>query len=137
LARAGAGDLWLAVAAVVLSNLCYSIGESLTAAFLPELARPEALGKVSGWGWSLGLLWRHADPGAEPGLCAVGAREGLPATHFVPVSMLITAVVYALASLATFALLRERAVPAVSTNGAPLPGRLGAPAPHLARGAPL
>jgi MFS transporter, UMF1 family len=38
LAQAGKGDLWLAVLAVVLSNLFYAWGESLTAAFLPELA---------------------------------------------------------------------------------------------------
>ncbi|MFM7705116.1 MAG: MFS transporter, partial [Rubrivivax sp.] len=37
--------------------------------------------------------------------------QGLPATHFVPVTMLITAVVYVLASLVTFVLLKERAVP--------------------------
>lgn len=122
LARAGAGDLWLAVAAVVLSNLCYSIGESLTAAFLPELARPEALGKVSGWGWSWGYFGGMLTLGLSLGYVLWAQAQGLPATHFVPVSMLITAVVYALASLATFALLHERAVPAASTDGAPLPG---------------
>jgi UMF1 family MFS transporter len=44
LSLAGPGDLWLAVVAVVLSNLFYAIGESLIAAFLPELrgAKPWA-----------------------------------------------------------------------------------------------
>jgi MFS transporter, UMF1 family len=37
--RRGPGDLWLAVVAIVLSNLFYAYGESLIAAFLPELAR--------------------------------------------------------------------------------------------------
>ena len=37
--------------------------------------------------------------------------QGIPATQFVPVTMLITAGVYALSSLFTFALLKERAVP--------------------------
>jgi UMF1 family MFS transporter len=122
LARAGAGDLWLAVVAVVLSNLCYAIGESLTAAFLPELARPEALGKVSGWGWSWGYFGGMLTLGLSLGYVLWAQGQGLPATHFVPVSMLITAVIYALASVATFALLRERAVPASSKNGAALPG---------------
>ena len=56
LALAGHGDLAVAVAvaAIVLSNFFYSVGESLTAVFLPELARLEALGRVSGWGWSFG-----------------------------------------------------------------------------------
>src|SRR3990167_5926247 len=39
LSGVGRGDLWLAVVAMVVSNVCYSYGESLTAAFLPELAR--------------------------------------------------------------------------------------------------
>jgi len=39
------------------------------------------------------------------------AWTGALASQFVPVTMLITAGVYALASIATFALLRERAVP--------------------------
>ena len=56
LAWAGRGDVAWAVAAVVLSNTFYSFGESLTAAFLPELAQRDALGRVSGWGWSFGYL---------------------------------------------------------------------------------
>jgi len=48
LAAVGRGDLWLAVAAIVVSNLFYAYGESLTAAFLPELAQREAMGRVSG-----------------------------------------------------------------------------------------
>ena len=43
--------------------------------------------------------------------------QGLPATHFVPVTMLITSAVYALASVATFVLLKERAVPQLVTVG--------------------
>ena len=42
--------------AIVLSNIFYSYGESLNAAFLPELARRDALGRVSGWGWSFGYF---------------------------------------------------------------------------------
>ncbi len=56
LALVGPGDLWLAVAFVLLSNLFFSWGDALIAAFLPELARPASLGKVSGWGWSFGYL---------------------------------------------------------------------------------
>ena len=36
---------------IALSNYCYCIGESIIGAFLPEIAKPEALGRVSGWGW--------------------------------------------------------------------------------------
>lgn len=116
LAWVGAGDLWLAVVAVMLSNLCFAYGESLTAAFLPELARPEALGKVSGWGWSWGYFGGMLTLGLSLAYVLWAQGQGLPATHFVPVSMLITAVVYAMASVATFVLLRERATPVVQAS---------------------
>ncbi len=56
LAFAGPGDVAWAVAFIVVSNVAYSLGENLNAAFLTELARPAALGRVSGWGWSLGYF---------------------------------------------------------------------------------
>ncbi len=120
LAGVGRGDLWLAVAAIVVSNFCYAVGEQVTAAFLPELARREALGRVSGWGWSLGYFGGMLTLGLSLGYVLWAQGQGLPATHFVPVSMLITAAVYALASLATFALLREhaRAQPDARLRGA-------------------
>jgi MFS transporter, UMF1 family len=114
LALAGEGDLWLAVLAVVLSNLFYAWGESLTAAFLPELAERDAIGRVSGWGWSFGYFGGMLTLGLSLGYVIWAQGQGLPATHFVPVTMLITAAVYAAASLLTFLLLKERAVPQVS-----------------------
>jgi UMF1 family MFS transporter len=117
LALTGRGDVALAVAAIVLSNLFYSIGESLTAAFLPELARREALGKVSGWGWSFGYFGGMLSLGLSLGYVTWAQGQGQPATQFVPVTMLITAAVYGVASLATFALLRERALPQRAADG--------------------
>ena len=76
LAVVGPGDLALAVAAIVLSNIFYSYGESLIAAFLPELARREAMGRVSGWGWSFGYFGGMLTLGPEPGLRDVGAGAG-------------------------------------------------------------
>jgi UMF1 family MFS transporter len=111
LALAGPGDLWLAIAAIVLSNIFYSYGESLNSAFLPELARREALGRVSGWGWSFGYCGGMLTLGLSLGYVLWAQAQGIPAAQFVPVTMLITAGVYALASFVTFALLRERAVP--------------------------
>ena len=111
LAWAGPGDLWWAVAAVVFSNLFYAIGESLIAAFLPELARPAALGTVSGWGWSFGYFGGMLSLGACLAWVLSAQAQGQSAQQFVPVTMLITAAIYAVAALPTFALLRERAVP--------------------------
>ena len=56
LALAGPGSVALAFVLIVVSNTFFSYGESLTAAFLPELAKPEGMGKVSGWGWSFGYF---------------------------------------------------------------------------------
>ena len=119
LALAGRGDVWLAAAAIVLSNVFYSYGESLIAAFLPELARRESLGTVSGWGWSFGYFGGMLTLGLSLAYVLSAQAHGVPATQFVPVTMIITAGIYGLASFATFALLRERAVPqaAAATNG--------------------
>ncbi len=56
LSLVGPGDLALAFALIVLSNVFFGTGENIAAAFLPELARGEAMGKVSAWGWSLGYI---------------------------------------------------------------------------------
>ena len=113
LAFAGPGDLWLAMAAIVVSNVFYSYGESLTAAFLPELARREALGRVSGWGWSFGYFGGMLTLGLSLGYVLWAQGQGIPAQRFVPVTMLITAGIYGVSSLLTFALLKERAQPQV------------------------
>ncbi|MBX3605181.1 MAG: MFS transporter, partial [Piscinibacter sp.] len=111
LALVGRGDLWLTVAAMVVSNVAYAYGETLIAAFLPELARPDAMGRVSGWGWSFGYFGGMLALGLCLGYVLWAQGRGMPATQFVPVTMLITAAVYGVAALATFSLLRERAVP--------------------------
>ncbi len=111
LALAGRGDLWLAVAAIVLSNFFYSVGESITAAFLPELAKREAMGKVSGWGWSFGYFGGMLSLGLCLAYVLSAQKQGQTASDFVPVTMLITAVVYGAAACVTFALLKERARP--------------------------
>ena len=111
LAWAGPGDVAWAVVAVVLSNICYAYGEFLIAAFLPELARGGSMGRVSGWGWSFGYCGGMLTLGLSLAYVLIGKANGIPATQTVPVSMLITASVYALASTVTFVLLRERAVP--------------------------
>jgi len=111
LALARPGSVALAVALIIVSNTFYSYGESLTAAFLPELAKPAALGKVSGWGWSFGYFGGMLALGVCLGYVIWAQGQGIPAERFVPVTMLITAALYGLASLGTFSLLRERAQP--------------------------
>jgi UMF1 family MFS transporter len=109
LAVVGPGDVALAMLLIVISNSFFSFGESLAAAFLPELAKKDGLGTVSGWGWSLGYCGGMLTLGLCLGWVLHSQARGESAAQFVPVTMLITAALYGLASLPTFALLRERA----------------------------
>ena len=70
------------------------------------------MGRVSGWGWSFGYFGGMLSLGLCLAYVLSAQARGVPATQFVPVTMWITAAVCGIASLATFALLRERAVPA-------------------------
>jgi UMF1 family MFS transporter len=106
---AGPGAVALSLVLLILSNYFFGAGENLIAAFLPELADARSMGRVSGWGWSLGFVG---------GLLALGiclfyitSNSEKPASETVPVTMLITAAFFALAALPTFLFLRERAVP--------------------------
>jgi UMF1 family MFS transporter len=103
--------LWYSVACVIAANFFFGSGENLIAAFLPELAQPRTLGRVSGWGWSLGYLGGLLTLGLCLAYITWAEARGHGAAEFVPVTMLITAGIFALASLPTFLLLKERAVP--------------------------
>ena len=111
LALAGPGNVALAVLLIIVSNTFFSYGESLTAAFLPELARVDSLGKVSGWGWGFGYFGGMLALGICLGYVIWAQGQGIGADQFVPVTMLVTAVIYGAASLVTFSLLQERAQP--------------------------
>jgi UMF1 family MFS transporter len=122
LAGAGPGTVAWAVFFIVVSNVAYAIGENLGAAFLPELARPEALGKVSGWGWSLGYFGGILALGISLAWVMSAGKRGSTTSEAVAGTMLITAAIYAIAAVPTFLLLRERARP----TGLALPGAVEA-----------
>ncbi|AHV92408.1 major Facilitator Superfamily protein [Bordetella holmesii 70147] len=119
LTRVGPGDVWLALVAVAISNYCYCIGESVVAAFLPELARPAALGRVSGWGWSFGYCGGMLTLGLCLAVVTRGEAIGQSAENYVPWVIAVTCLVFALAALPSFFLLRERARPHAVTLAAP------------------
>jgi UMF1 family MFS transporter len=80
----------------------------LIAAFLPEIAPQADMGRISGYGWALGYLGGLI----VLGMCLVyvswAQAHGQGATHYVPVTMLITAGMFALAAMPTFLWLPER-----------------------------
>ncbi len=108
---AGPGTLTLAVLLVIVSNWCFSTGQNLIAAFLPELAESRAMGRVSGWGWSLGYLGGLLALGLCLAYITFAQARGATAEQFVPATMLITAAMFAVAVIPTFIWLRERARP--------------------------
>jgi UMF1 family MFS transporter len=117
LAFSGPGSLWLTIPLIILSNFFYGSGENLIAAFLPELAQSKSLGKVSGWGWSFGYVGGLVSLGACLAYVTWAQQQGQNAGDFVPVTMLITAVLFAVSSLPTFLFLKERAVPQPHLQG--------------------
>jgi UMF1 family MFS transporter len=107
----GPGQVALAVVCIIISNTFYSYGESLTAAFLPELAKPEAMGRISSWGWAWGYLGGMLTLGICLTYVLWAQGQGQTAGQFVPVTMWVTAVIYALAASVTFVLMKEHAKP--------------------------
>ncbi len=112
---AGTAALWwvvpgavvLGLALFALSNVAYSFGENLAAAFLPEIATPETMGRVSGFGWGLGYFGGLGSlflvlPLVKPGF----TLENLGNLRLAWVA---TALFFVLGALPTFLFLRERA----------------------------
>ncbi len=111
LSMVGPGQVAWGLLILVISNTFFSYGESLTASFLPELAKPHAMGRVSGWGWALGYIGGMLTLGVCLAYVLAAQARGESGSQFVPVTMLITAMIYGLAACVTFALMREHAKP--------------------------
>ena len=116
---ASPGAVALALALVIISNYFFGTGENVIAAFLPELAASEAMGRVSGWGWSFGYLGGMTALGLCLAYVTAAQKSGQDAAQFVPVCMLITAAFFALAATPTFLFLKERALPAQGPSLSP------------------
>ncbi len=108
LSASGPGSYVLSVSMIVLSLVGFNVGESLNSAFLPELAQPEAIGKISGWGWSLGYVGGLVTLGLCLAAVLGGQSLGYDAEVLVGVSCIITAVVFFVVALPVFVWLKER-----------------------------
>ena len=111
LALVGPGDVYLGMIFVVASAIMFATGENLIAAFLPELAPEESRGRLSGYGWGLGYFGGLLTLGLCLAYITWAKQQGLTETHFVPVSLLITASIFAITATPTFIFLKERAIP--------------------------
>lgn len=117
LAVPGEDQLLLAVFLLVLATVAFAMGENLIAAFLPEIAHPDSMGRVSGYGWALGYFGGLLVLAACLAYIQWAEKQGYGATHYVPVTLLITAAIFAITACPTFIWLRERAVPRVTQAG--------------------
>ena len=113
LALVGPGDIWLGMVLVTLSAIMFASGENLIAAFLPELVPEKNMGRMSGYGWSLGYFGGLLTLAICLAYITWAKQQGMSETHFVPVTLLFTAGIFALTAAPTFLWLRERAIPSV------------------------
>ena len=109
LALVGSNAVVPAMLLLVLATIAFSLGENLIAAFLPEIAHRDGMGRVSGYGWSLGYFGGLLTLSACLMYINWATEQGLEATDYVPVALLITAAIFAITACPTFLWLRERA----------------------------
>jgi len=113
LALVGPGDIGLGMVLITISAIMFASGENLIAAFLPEIVPEQSMGRMSGYGWSLGYFGGLLTLGICLAYITWARQNGWSETQFVPVTLLITASIFALAATPTFLWLHERALPAV------------------------
>ncbi|MBK1734334.1 MFS transporter [Halorhodospira abdelmalekii] len=108
------GYIVLGFVLIVISNYAYSMGEAFIAGFLPDIAGPSEMGRVSGLGWSLGYIG---------GLCATlftvlilgeVSEENFDRIRWVGP---FAAVFFLLCAIPTFLWLRERGRPRPLPSG--------------------
>lgn len=104
------GDVLPAMLLFIVSSFAFGSTEYLIAAFLPELAPREKMGKISALGWTLGYVG---------GLCVLALchvyvswaqKQGQQAFQYVPMILLGVSAVFAISAAPTFIWLRERSL---------------------------
>ena len=105
--------LWAAVL-LVISNFCYATHQDMAAAFLPEIAKPESYGRVSGYGWAWGYLGGLAALAGALAWVGHAQSRSMSAQEIVGGTMLFTAGLFCLVALPALWVLKERASPAES-----------------------
>ena len=101
------GQIPLAMALFIVSNIAFSFGENFAGAFLPEISTPYTIGRISGFGWGLGYFGGLA----SLALAFPLARRGIALENFEHLRMIwpVTALFFLVAGLPTFLVLQERA----------------------------
>lgn len=113
----GPGQVALAMICLTVAGAAFGTGEDFIAAFLPEIAPKEKMGRISAMGWGAGYVGGLLSLAVALGYVSWAQSQGQPNTQFVPVVMLGCGLMFAIMSLPTFLILRERAVPDQHVKG--------------------
>ncbi|HWQ46508.1 MAG TPA: MFS transporter [Longilinea sp.] len=104
----GPGDVFTGFLFFILAEIGYRSAQVFYDALLPEIAKPEEVGRISGIGWAIGSFGGIVCLAIVLGLIMfVGGNE------IIRLSFLITAVFYSVSSIFLFLWLRERVEPQV------------------------
>ena len=106
----GPGDVYLAVFLIAISNAAFMLSETFCASYLPELATPETMGKISGLGWGLGYFGGLASLALVTVL--IGGATGEALDPKMKLAVVVTGAFFLLAALPTLLLVRTRSRPA-------------------------
>ncbi len=93
---------------IALSNYAYSMGEAFIAGFLPDIAAPGEMGRVSGLGWSLGYVGGMFATAFTVLLLGEVSAENFDRIRWVGP---FAAAFFLVCAIPTFLWLRERGVP--------------------------
>ena len=107
---ANPGDVWFAVCFIALSNTAFMLSETFCSSFLTDISNKKNMGLISGLGWGLGYLGGFL----TLAIISFGIMTADPITKlstYVAQNQLVPVIVatfFALASLPTFLLLKDR-----------------------------
>jgi len=96
----------------ILAEIGYRAAQVYYNGLLPEIAKPEEMGRISGYGWAIGTAG-----GVVCLIVILGLVLAFGGTFIVRISMVVTAVFFAVFSLPIFLWLRERAQPQALPEG--------------------
>jgi MFS transporter, UMF1 family len=113
----GPGMFFFATPVLLTATVAFGTAEDLIAAFLPELASKDDLGKISALGWAAGYIGGMFSLGACFTYIQWAQAQGQFSSQYVPFVMVMCATFYGLASTPTFIFLKERARPDPSAVG--------------------
>lgn len=98
------GNVLLALIFFIIANIGFSAGESFIAAFLPEIAKPEEMGKISGYGWAFGYVGGLISLLLCLALFKLWGQGELQ----IRLTFVITSFFFLISAIPTFLFLRER-----------------------------